>query len=430
MTDILKPIKMRVIDSLAGLTSLFNNESSDITNNVRSIVNGFAAGNRVRETDKVQLYIRSTLIQKAIDKIPEFAQEFSLSVTSEQELDMKPLIDAIRGFKVRYLFCQASKSARIFKESYLLLFVNDGKELNEELILDDSVEGLSGVQLLEYGDLTPRYLNASKRVVGSYDLVTADKSRLNIHPSRLLIFEGKVTTPKLKELNNGLSVSAIEGMIESYRLLVTGHWSIHHALSKLITFVFKLNGLKDLLLLPGSQESLINRVRDASRALGSHTSGFILDGESEDVDFLTPNLAGAAELVHKQRQLFTANCDLPHDILWNEGSHDTASELEHINTNKIVKAFIRDYWQENINKIIRIIATEFYPVDTELDISLEIPEALITLAEKTDSLYKQAQIDKIYSEIGTKTTEELKTEIEERTQVRTGDSTPQKMKRG
>jgi hypothetical protein len=300
----------------------------------------------------ISAYTSSGQMQRIIDSVPISATNFIyyssanneiVSITEQEE-------QAFNLLKLRHNFQIASISARLFRESYLLI-VTEQEDLSLPLEPNETIFELMPLDCDQLGFnvvnnydreyklkiLEPR-TNISNRVYDS-----------PVHASRVLMFAGKFYPQKVKACYGGYNGSVIGGILTSYG-------SYRHSLnlsvsllSRMATFVLRLAKLQDYVR-TGNTGGLIARLSMIKRFIGS-VGGFVIDAESESLEWLQIRLTGISEIVNLHAKQFASEVELTHDQLWNEGSNNTTSELEATNWNERVDNFLTLHWQENFNRI-------------------------------------------------------------------------------
>jgi phage-related protein (TIGR01555 family) len=396
----------RFFDSVASSFSLFSNNLSGVGGNQDSAktININTRKYNLRTGELVALY-KNALVQKLVDTIPELALEADIKIIQKNNdsFDSNPIKNILESLDILQIFCNATISARLFKEAYLLLDIDDGLDLTEPVDLS-KVKAFNSIYLLEKDEVTIRY---EKRKLIDFRINISDtlvQQFQYIHPSRVIVISGKPISPKMKEANRNEDFSFLEGFIDSFSSLSNSVNVSANIIARFITFVFKMKGLKEILIDPESEEVIRKRLQTHKVGLGS-VGGLILDSETEEVEWITSNLSGIPETITKQERLFTASTELPHDILWNEGSHSTASDLEAINTQRIVKRFINRNWKKPANYIVSLIGAS-QGVDNLL-VDFVLPEPILTLQERTNIKKTIAETDKIYLDAGVITPTQL-----------------------
>jgi hypothetical protein len=402
---------LRVFDGINRSFSTVYNPLSGVGSDVDIAKSQEVVINRrkLQDAELASLYLNSGVMQRIIDIPVDQACECILELKTESgNEDIDPIQDELNEtWHFRDLFREASISARIFNEAYLVLDIDDGLDPSEPVDMY-KVKGLSNIFFLESGRITPTFSNnrlqrTGYRIISSATLETdGTLGKVNIadftviHPDRVLLFCGKKLSPKLQQLNSGYHASIVESISDSYLSLVGSINSANNFLSKLVTFVFKMKGLKNLLL-QGAEKAIQDRLRTHKYGVGS-VGGIVIDSDNEDVSWLTVPLAGVPDTLGKIEKFFQANAPIPHVDLWNEGSHDTTSSLELVNTQRAVKSFISRYWLDNLQKLTNVVAKKY--TQTDVFANLILPEPQLGVAEKTSAKLTQAQTDEIYLRYG------------------------------
>lgn len=172
-----------------------------------------------------------------------------------------------------------------------------------------------------------------------------------------MLFVGKYFPSKVRASTKGYHGSTIGGVMSSYGVVSHALNISLSLLARVVTFVFKMAGLQELVR-NGEEDNLFRRLQIHKKGIGS-IGGLVVDADSEDVQWLNLNIAGITEVMRFQREHFTAETELTHDILWNEGSQQTSSDLEAINWQNKINEFIRIHWQANFNTIAQIVANTY-----------------------------------------------------------------------
>jgi hypothetical protein len=356
------------------------------------------------ERDAFNLYSYSGLIQKIIEIVPTLATECQTKVDVLNDSSIKTtdleIQNHVDNYQVKKLFQRCTISARLFKEAYLLLDIDDGKDISEEYIPDGKTT-LNDIYFLEFGAIEPRWNRQYTKIINykigiNADDVTSKYSNALIHPSRVLVFSGKYLTPKMQILNDGYHASMIEGIVEGYINLAQSLNVSTSLVARVATFVFKMNGLREILK-SGDEDAITKRLRHHKVGIGS-TGGICID-ETEEAQWLGINLSGIPEIITKLENFFTANTDLSHDMLWNEGSNSTSSDLENINTQRKVRTFVDEHWNQNFNVLAKLICNELLDT-TKINFSLVLPQPEISLADTVAAKESQARIDSVYINAG------------------------------
>ena len=200
-----------------------------------------------------------------------------------------------------------------------------------------------------YQQRTDYYL----RVNSNNPLTPNGIAEVPINADRVLTFVGKYYPAIIRASNQGYHGSHIGGVLTQYGIMSHSLNIAASLLSRITTFIFKMTGLKTYVE-EGKEDIIYKRLQLHKKGIGS-IGGLVLDANSEDASWLNTSVQGVPEIINLQMKMFTSETELTHDILWNEGSHNTTSELESENFVETVNDFIETHWQENFNLLCRAL---------------------------------------------------------------------------
>jgi len=304
----------------------------------------FQFDNRIQnfsDAEVASVYTKSGLMQKVVELIPQTAKKATYTATPELERILKE-------WNVLNLFCECTVTARLFEESYIVLFF-EGDELDS--LSPSEGKTLIGLYTVEKEQLRFKVNNYQQRY--EYYLKLENATEIPINEDRILTFVGKYYPAKIRASNKGYHGSSIGGVMTQYGVMSHCFNIAASLLARITTFVFKMVGLKGYVE-DGKEDIIYKRLQLHKKGIGS-IGGLVLDANSEDASWLNISVAGVPEILEKHMRLFTAETELTHDILWNEGSNNTASQLESENFVERVNDFLSTYWQQNFNKLCRVL---------------------------------------------------------------------------
>jgi hypothetical protein len=305
----------------------------------------------------ISAFTLSGQIKRAINLIPEVASNYIYKDKKHNVIDIPENVSKkLEALKVRSLFCLASKSARLFKESYLMLItakdnyeeeLQQGEEILELLPLE--IGQISFMEELGVRDY--RLALSARKVEG---LAITPSISTPIHSSRILCFCGENLPYSLRAGNGGYHGNAIGSLLSSYGGYQHSLNLSKSLLARAATFIIKIAGFQDFVDTANSG-GLANRLSMLKRFIGS-TGGFIIDADSEEVSWLQLNLSGVSEIVNLHSKQFTADSGLTHAEFWNEGTHTTTSAYEEVNLNKRAEQFLNNFWLDNFRHLYMYVA--------------------------------------------------------------------------
>jgi hypothetical protein len=309
----------------------------------------------------ISAYTLSGQIKRAVNLLPEVASNYIYKDKKHKGVDIPENISKkLETLKVRSLFCLASKSARLFKESYLMLITakdNYGEELQvgEEILelLPLEIGQISFTEELGVRDY--RLTLLARKVEG---LAITPNISTSVHSSRILCFCGENLPYSLRVGNGGYHGNAIGSLLSSYGGYQHSLNLSKSLLARAATFIIKIAGFQDFVN-DANSSGLANRLSMLKRFIGS-TGGFIIDADSEDVNWLQLNLGGVSEIVNLHSRQFTADSGLTHAEFWNEGTHTTTSAYEEVSLNKRAEQLLNNFWLDNFRHLYMYVGGEEY----------------------------------------------------------------------
>ncbi len=325
------------------------------------------------EDEIISVYTHSGLFQKVVDLVPDAASKFVLlDESNSEDADITTFFKYLKSSNIIDAFTEASKSARLFKEAYIILNLPGMTDTQYEMTELNELSTHNFEYLLcDTSQVKFKVDNFQNRTV--YKLQTRDIQEVDIDPSRVLLFVGKYVPPKIRSAYNGYHISVVDGVLPSYGLLKHSINLSLHALSRMSTFIVKLLGLQKLIGEDKLAESITERtpklkmntreydirqrLRLLKQGLGT-MGGILLDAENESAEWLNLNVTGVPDLIRLYEKQFTAETDISHDLLWNEGSNQTASDLENTNWEAKVNEFLAKHWEKKINYLYKILAPQ------------------------------------------------------------------------
>lgn len=248
-------------------------------------------------------------------KTPEFNTTAELKFNQEikEEFIKKHLL----GNKVP----RAAIWGRLYGSAYLLLNIEDGRHPSEPVDYDNvkSIKWIKEFTPFELYVLekdykvSGNYLEPEFYTFVSYGADVVEK----VHHTRVIRFIGKELPRYLYISNNYVHDSVINNIymqLGDYAVAVQG---AGYAVSEFSQGVFKLKGLSQLFL-SGKQDKVIERMyaMDKGRSM---TRSIVIDSE-DSFDRLSGQFSGITEPISQLKNDLAARCEIPHNILFNEGA--------------------------------------------------------------------------------------------------------------
>jgi phage-related protein (TIGR01555 family) len=219
-------------------------------------------------------------------------------------------------------FMLASKNARLYGGSVILLYIDDGRAADQP-VNKRNIRAIEGMEVLDRWQIAPiiseeslyDYSKATYYQIISGDLIQQPQLQ-KIHKDRILRFDGEWLPYRIRQRNYGWGMSSLQTIYDSFRHYWTGLNSAATVLVEFDVFVHKLRGLSTMLA-AGKEADVRQRLvlNDMSKSI---YRGYAIDAEREELDYVTRNLTGIGDVLEKLRIDIIGASQIPHTILFGE----------------------------------------------------------------------------------------------------------------
>ncbi len=216
----------------------------------------------------------------------------------------------------------ASKNARLYGGSCILLFINDGRSADQP-VDKDNIRAIEDMEVLDRWQIVPvieeenlyDYSKATYYQIISGDLINQPQLQ-RIHKDRILRLDGEWLPYKIRQRNYGWGTSSLQSIYDSFRHYWTGLNAAATVLVEFDVFVHKLQGLSNMLA-AGKEKDVQARLvlNDMSKSV---YRGYAVDKEKEELDYISRNLGGVGDILEKLRIDIIGASQIPHTILFGE----------------------------------------------------------------------------------------------------------------
>lgn len=259
----------------------------------------------------------------------------TLKLTSTEALAAsKRIYKKLRTLKATKKLIEAAVWGRLFGGSVILIGANDGlkhsKPINPKRLKDINFLNVIDKQYIipytwnedplspDFGEpstylITPQSTSGySLDPVGIQNLKSSP-GIIEVHSSRLIIFEGTRTTSRRKQQNWGFGESALERFYDPLRNFQISWQSITHLLQDSPQAKFKIKGLMDMIS-SGDKQVIQDRmeITDLCRSVAR---AIILDAEDEDFERQATTFTDIPDLMDKIMIRLSAAARMPVTIL-------------------------------------------------------------------------------------------------------------------
>ena len=252
-------------------------------------------------------------------------------------------------------FMLASKNARLYGGSVILLYIDDGRPADQPV--DKSrIYAVEGMEVLDRWQIAPvineenlyDYSKATYYQIISGDLIRQPQLTY-IHKDRILRFDGDWLPYRIRQRNYGWGMSSLQTVYESFKHYWTGLNASATLLCEFDIFVHKIKGLAQMLA-AGKEKDVRDRLvlNDMSKSV---YRGYAIDAEKEELAFISRNFGGVGEILEKMRVDIIGASKIPHTVLFGEspsglGSTGRSEERDFAKT-------LADYQQSTFHRPLK-----------------------------------------------------------------------------
>jgi len=212
--------------------------------------------------DLTNLFVGEGLAKRIINvKVEDMTREGFRIEGDTDDLINKRLSE----LKARNNINSALRWSSLYGGSVIVLGLNDGKNLNEEL-QEDNIKNIDFMKVYDryYTSVSQYYSDPEHPKFGEPELyqITPKQGGIifEVHESRILRFEGSDIPQEIKNMFDGWGMSDLQGVTDRIRGLSTSYDNIERIIDEFILGTLRINNLQDLIA--GGQEKLIRKRLD------------------------------------------------------------------------------------------------------------------------------------------------------------------------
>ncbi|MBW4460468.1 MAG: DUF1073 domain-containing protein [Nodosilinea sp. WJT8-NPBG4] len=227
-------------------------------------------------------------------------------------------------------FTEASVEGRLNGDGWIVLDLQDGREINEP-VDRDNIKSVAWLEVLERDMLQP---NTSGSIVNPKDYrfninqdVSDEFKSLNtqiIHSDRVLRFPGKRLMARGLRYNGGYNDSAIQACFSELSTYLQSYYSVGGMLADYSVFTYGLKGLATLAQ-SGDTSALVNRFVAIQMGISS-LKGVMHDSESETVSYLNRSFGGIDPVLQRMEDFLLTATGFPKSKLLGHSGQNALSE--------------------------------------------------------------------------------------------------------
>ena len=268
-------------------------------------------------TNKSEAYyenlINANALAKRIAKLPAremLRQGYEIEVAEDVKYDERPLMDEIERLRVDVELVWAMTLARAVGGAVIVPVIDDGIDgagLREPLNLD-KIREIKKLRVLSKKNANP--INTGSPI---YRIQYPGESTpaVEMHESRLIIFDGERVTDDTKAGNGGWGHSIFVALEEPLARVGTSWQALGNMIADCSQGKFKIRGLHDIITGDSEGDEAI-RTRMRLLAHGrSVTRAIALDAETEDFDWASRSFAGLPDTIFALMSELSSETGIP-----------------------------------------------------------------------------------------------------------------------
>ena len=284
------------------------NEQTNLGAQSRANLTRYAISNPLLSKSTLEsMYRNEGIVRKIVDI---YVDEALRSFIQAEE----GLIEELDRLKVKKYLMDACKDARLFGGSMIVAFIDDGKNLDEELDLT-SIRKV--VQFRSYDcfqvtwspqDINTDYLDDSFGEPLIYKITPVTGTAFNVHRSRVWKFSGARVPSRSRYVNNGWDDSVLQSIYEHLRNLGNTYNSCAEIVQEFTLGVLYIDGLNEIMK---SKNSELEKRLHHFKMRRSTANMITLDSVNEKYEKLSSTVTGLPDLLDRFTEVISATTDIP-----------------------------------------------------------------------------------------------------------------------
>jgi uncharacterized protein len=304
------------------------------------------------------IYAQHPLAAKIVDLLPADGTREWVDIDHDRSDDVA---FALKQLEAKQVFCEALKFARLHGGAAVYMEIDDGRDVTEPVNYA-AVRGIGGLHVIEKDYIAPTSMRRSLR--HERYRITVDSEEENIHQtvevhrSRLLIFQGESVSRDWMLQNGGWCQSVIERCYKALMAYSISHGLIPNILKDFIRDVIKIDGLADLAINDcEADRKAFNDRMDSMLMAQSMLNKLVLD-TSDDFQRSTTAVSGINDLIRNPERALVAASGIPHTKLLGEspggslGQQGTSQEKDYA---KLVASYQADKIALPLEKLLMTV---------------------------------------------------------------------------
>jgi len=260
--------------------------------------------------------------KKIIDLIAEEMTREWIDLNGDQDTY---LIKYLEKLKAQQCFCDLVRWSRLFGGAIIIIGANDGKNLDEELNLNN-IKTIEFLRVIDRSEILvyPKdyYLDPLNEKYGQVEFYTitpnlygiVNEKSYVVHSSRVLRLEGDIVPNFMKKINKGWGFSILQTIYSRLIGLLQSYEYSSEIIHEFIINVFSIKNLASTLQTASGEERIKKRMEIVNYSK-SVINSVVIEAGTEDYKKETTNIAGLTDLINTLEMSLAAVTGIPYMIL-------------------------------------------------------------------------------------------------------------------
>ena len=315
----------------------------------------FGSADTLTEAMLNQMYRGDGFARRIVDLIANEMVRKWIKIEGDAE---GKLLKKLKDLKAKKIFRKALKWSRLHGGSLVVMGIDDGHPIEEELYED----GIRDIHYLKVFDrwrcnIIKRYDDPSKpnyKEPEEYMISSHTGANFRIHETRVLRFDGAETPEITLARNNGWYDSELQSPYTALRSLGNVYASAETIISFFETGILSIQGLSEMIA--GGQEDLIKTRLELLNLSKSVINTILLDTE-EKFEKKSSSVRGLPDLINKFTEALSAATGYPITLLMGRSPAglDASGEGDKINFYDNVSSEQEEKMYDQLVKLCKII---------------------------------------------------------------------------
>lgn len=365
---------------------------------VNSVTYGFNP--RLDRQTLINIYTSDCVARQVVNIIVDDALRGFISAEND-------LLEELKRIKAKQKIIEAATWARLFGGAALVVFADDGQDMEMPLNVDRikkvvSIQSYDRWQIQWIStDINQDFYSENYGHPEIYTIIPINGIPFRVHRTRMHLFAGERVPYQQYIANNRWDDSVIQSLYEPLRNFGQTMNACAEIVQDFIQSVVGINGLTEMLS-QGNEKLIVDRlnVMDISRSVANI---ILLDAENETYTKHASSVAGLSDILEKQEEVVSAGSRISMTRLFSSTSKglNSSGANDPDNWNNTVEAYRGDELEPALDWLIDLLEAQSLWVDKPASFKWEFPSLKVSNEhEVIKNRLITAQTDQIYMDRG------------------------------